>query len=523
MSDRNLRLTVDLQQIAAIANVEKSAVSNWRRRHPGFPVPDPNGGFDLHEIERWLLENGRIEYRIPAEFSFWSLADNLWGFLEPSETTQLLVAILVYLDVSDATGETGHRPAPYAGIEPGFQWKELRRTPADDLGSALIAIATRIEKANPALAGLLAPGLLSTLRIEGSMLLALIDSMQSTCDEGKPRTELFEDVVNRSRKLDRFAAEYSTPAAVAELMVRLAGRNAQSICDPACGQGLLLLLAATRSDDHDTVPPEIFGFDVADEALRIARSRFLLRGLPTNLRWADAFRVPPRELPKSDVVLLDPPLNSRNWGDGEIYFGDRWQFGSPPAKSADLAWVQLAIQCLNEGGRAMVSTTVTSTHRQGSEADIRREMLEAGVIDAVILLPRRLRANTSSPLVLWSLQTQKQNAGSVLLVDASTLGVAARPQHLLDNDDIERIVGAVQAHRTGRSVDPEIARTVETEQLLAADVDLNPANYRPAIEIDLDEIRRSAEKLRASIPAASARATHAVSELLEQLEKSEPR
>ncbi len=518
MSDISSRITVDIQQIAEIAGVGRSAVGNWRKRHADFPVPDSGGGFDLRQMERWLIENGKIDSRVPAEFLAWSLADNLRDSLSSSEITRFLVAALVYLEACDSTMHPDGSPRIEVDIPPTDIWNEVRRTPAEDLGAVLLAAATRIETANPMLAGLLVPGLTSAASVSGKVLSPLLDSLEAASDETTSRFDLFEEVVSRAGELDRFRGEFSTPDVVTELMVRLAEHDAETVCDPACGEGGLLLSAAIHPDRDDSKPARLVGFEINEEILRTARSRFFFYGVAADLRPRDVFRIPAEELPKSDLVLLDPPLGQKDWGDADVYLDERWTYGVPPRTNADLAWIQLAVQCLAESGRAIVVTTTGPTFRGGSEAQIRRAMLEAGVIEAVVQLPSRLRADTSIPLVLWILRAPQPEIGRVLFVDASTLGATGRSQHTFDESDIERVVTAVRANRDGEAKDPEIAWTVDIGDAIAADANLDPTRYRPVADVDVDEIRRHADELRVLIPAASIEATEAIDRLVTRLE-----
>lgn len=524
MSDISSRITVDIQQIAEIAGVGRSAVGNWRKRHADFPVPDSSGGFDLRQVERWLIENGKIDERVPAEFVAWSLADNLRGSsLSSSEITQFLVAALVYLEACDSTTHPDGSPRIKVDVRTKDVWNEVRRTPAEDLGAVLLAAATRLEDANPGLAGLLVPGLSSAASVNGKLLSPLLDSLEAASDETTSRFDLFAEVVSRAGELDRFRGGFSTPDAMTELMVRLAGHHAGTVCDPACGEGGLLLSAAIHPDRDGPEPPRLVGFEINEDSLRTARSRFFLCGVSADLRHGDVFRIPADELPKSDLVLLDPPLNQKDWGDADVYLDERWTYGVPPRSNADLAWLQLAVQHLAESGRAIVVTTTGPTFRGGSEARIRRAMLEAGVIEAVVQLPSRLRADTSIPLVLWILQAPQLDAGQVLFVDASTLGTTGRSQHTFDESDIERVVTAVRANRDGGAVDPEIAWTIDIGDVIAADANLDPTRYRPVTAVDVDEIRRRADELRVLIPAASIEATEAIDRLVTRLEAEQRR
>src|SRR5690349_18500690 len=94
---------VGIPEIARIAHVGPSAVGNWRKRHPDFPTPKvqaPSGAlFDLDELEKWLVENGKIAGRVPASARLWALADSARAMWQPDDVSSFCVASLVYFEV----------------------------------------------------------------------------------------------------------------------------------------------------------------------------------------------------------------------------------------------------------------------------------------------------------------------------------------------------------------------------------------------------------------------------------------
>lgn len=524
MSDVASRTTVDISQIAEIANVGRSAVGNWRKRHSDFPVADSSGRFGLTEVERWLIENGKIDSRVPAEFHLWSLIDSFRNFgLEADQITRLLVSMLVYLEACDMSLPLRGHIATAITVNENDHWKCLSQVPEDEVGKELRRAARNMEQANPALEGLLVNGLSVTTSLPNDHLVSLIENFQACTDEASPRISLFNRVVSRADKLDLFRGEHSTPDDIAELMVELASQNAETVCDLACGEGGLLSSAALSLQPRSSKPVELVGFDIDKDALRIARSRFFLEGVAAELRLEDTLRVPLEELPKADVVLLDPPLAQRNWGDADLYVDQRWKFGAPPRVNADLAWIQLAVQCLSEGGIAVVGASPVTAHRGNREAEIRQSMLENGVVKAVIQLPGRLRTETSIPVFLWVLQPPRADAESVILVDASTLGTPSRSRSKLDSGDIVRIVRALQACEEGRYEDPEIAWVSSITEIITNDAILEPKMYQPIPEVNFEGIGRRSEELKAKLLEAAGGGAEAIRQLLAPRKETEGR
>ena len=515
MSDATARTTVDIRQIAQIAKVGRSAVGNWRKRHADFPLPDSSGRFDLDEVERWLIENGKIDSSVPAEFALWSQIDSLRSYgLPAGEITDLLVSALVYLEACDASHDLSSQQVTEVTVNEGYQWTQLRQHQEVELGDELSRAARAIEQANPMLEGLLVGGLSVASSLPNDQLVSLLDGFQATTEDATPRVSLFNRVLQRATTLDRFRGKHSTPADIRKLMVQLAGRGAKTVCDPACGEGGLLSTAALRFQRSGSQAFKLVGYEIDERSLRIARSRLFLQGVEADLYEIDTFQVPQESLPKADVVLLDTPLGQKDWGNADIYKDDRWSFGLPPRFSADLAWMQLAVQCLSDSGVAVVGTSSRTAHQGGSVARIRQSLLESGVIRAVIQLPGRLRTEISDPLALWILQSPRSDARTVLLVDSSSLGTSRRSQHSLDEDAIARIVHALRTFEAGAVDDDEIAHAVSVDEIIDNDAILEPKRYQPIPKVDVEGARRRSQELREKLPDALEDATAALNLLL---------
>ena len=525
MSDVASRTTVDIGQIARIAKVGRSAVGNWRKRHSDFPVPDSSKRFDLVEVERWLIEKGKIDSRVPDEFALWSLIDSLRSFgLRAEQITELLVSMLIYLEACDVSIHPAHHRAGEITIDNDDHWRRLCQNQAGEVGEELSRAARNIEEANPALEGLLVDGLSVASSLPNDLLVSLMENFEASVDNATPRISLFNKVVSRARKIDRFRGEHSTPPDITNLMIQLAGQNAEIVCDLACGEGGLLSSAVLSMQSQGSSPVKLVGYETEEGALKIARSRFFLQGVTVDLHLRDTFQVPQEELPKADVVLLDPPLAMKDWGDADIYLDERWSFGEPPRLNADLAWMQLAVQCLSDNGVAIVAASPATAKGDGREAEIRMAMLKEGVIKAVIQLPSRLRTETNVPVALWVLQSPESSADTVLLIEASGLGKSGRSEHDLDPDggpnDIDRIARAFHAYETGRVEDDEIAWVVSTTDVIDKGANLEPKTYRPFSELDIEDVCRRSEMLKAKLPNSASDAATAMGHLSAPREKT---
>lgn len=506
-------LLVSISDIADLAGVTRPAVSNWRKRHAGFPAPRvqaPAGAlFSLDDVERWLIEEEKIEAPIPPARILRQLAEAARGTMAPPEWSRFLTACLVYL-------EACKRAAQDAGVSipPHQRWEAIRDSDSRRLHRQLIAAANAVEKSTPALQGLLLTGLDQRPQPDPDRLRALLDTLEVAAeDEFGGFVDLYEDLVDRSDAADPFRAEHDTPASIAQLIVELAP-PAETIIDLASGEGGLILLAALHRRAPDV--PHLTGFDINEDVHRAARSRFFLYDIRADLRRADVFRVPAADLPKAELVVVDPPFGVSRWGDAEIYQGEQWQFGSPSPSRAEFAWLQLALWCLRPGGTAIVVMPAGAAFRGARDAKIRTAMLDAGVIEAVVALPSRMLASTAIQTHLWILCADRRPGEPVLMVNASGIGEATRTQTSLSQSDIDKVVHVVTTWRSQGTVEaapPLSARAVERSEII--DGDLTPERYDPVPQIDITALRERTTELRRSIDRRSSLALAAVRSALE--------
>jgi type I restriction-modification system DNA methylase subunit len=523
MTDTGPRVFVDINDIAQIAGVGRSAVGNWRKRHSDFPLANASDQFELEEVERWLVEKGKIAGRAPRAFILWRLADTMRNVAKPEELMRFVLATLVYLEACERAGVERQAIDNRVDVEHEYSWPAVREAADDNLAAHLLDAANAIEDANPTLAELIAPGLSLAHRTDAWVLRTFLDTIEEAAkDAVTTRCALFEEAISRVHEGDRFLGEFSTPPDLTRLMVRLGAAQGGTVLDLASGEGGLLLIAALGDDRNGLRPMDLIGYEKNSEIMRVSRARFFLYDVPAELINADVFRVSPDDVPAADLVLLDPPLGVSEWGDADVYLDDRWSYGVPPPNSADMAWLQIAVQSLALGGRAAVLTTPGATFRGGREARIRSALLVAGTVVAVVLLPGRLRANTSIPLALWVLRTPDDVAAlSVLLVDASQLGETGRSLHSLEEADIDRIVAAVHTFEADPGRTPEdskIAWAVPVSDLDESNLD--PTRYRPVTEVNVDELHRRSAELRANLGVTTADVESAIYAVLSRLDRT---
>ncbi|HEY8480601.1 MAG TPA: N-6 DNA methylase [Spirillospora sp.] len=379
--------------IARLAGVGRATVSNWRRRHDDFPRPV--GGtatsplFSLTDVEDWLRRNGK-----PFEVS---PADRAWQRLRACGDDFRLADLVGWagLFLLGLRGDTVEDPAglPLPDVEP------------DD----------------PRLRGMLA-------------------DLADEHGHAAAFDMLFQRYVRaHSRRL------VVTRPDVARLMARLACRDGDTVLDPACGLGTLLLAAPG--------PRRVLGQDRDPAAARITAIRLLLAGRPARVASDDSLRRDAFPGEVADSVVCNPPFGDRAWGHDDLAGDPRWEYGLPPRGEPELAWAQHCLAHVRPGGRvALLMPSAVASRRPGRR--IRGNLLRAGALRAVITVA------PGGP-DLWLLQRPRPGErppSAVLLLDAG--------------EDLTRAEREWERHPDGECSVPVI-------DLLDDEIDLSPSRHRP--------------------------------------------
>ncbi|WP_444960370.1 N-6 DNA methylase [Nocardiopsis sp. M1B1] len=514
---------VSSADIARIAGVKPTAVSNWRRRHDDFPEPvggtDRSPRFDLGQVEEWLSTH-RQAPSIDPDQRLWQALDSLRGSV-PVDAVLVQAGVLLWHLGRDpeagerGTGEAGEQDGSALAVHAWWSFEDLLE------GAGLAALSARRPEPVP-----------------DAQLGPLADAAVRAARESDPRAA-FERLLSR---LDQRSpsGSHTVPPELADLMVALAGTGnagtaredsggehagtgntgtgpedtaapeedsagngggpAGTVADPACGRGGLLL-AAARGGRRALLGQDRDAASVWLAALRLAFAGALTG--EADLRVADALRLPafapnaPDGADGADAVVCAPPFGERNWGAEELAEDPRWTYGVPPRLESDLAWVQHCLSLVRPGGSAVVLMPPGAAQRPSGRR-IRRSLLRAGAFRAVVSLPPGFAAHYAVPLQLWVLRRPERDAvpAPVLLVDTAPHepGQTCPPGEVLGR--IDRLWREYLADPEGFDEHPGVARTLEVADLLDEDVDLTPRTRLPvpraaAGDLDLFAERRT--------------------------------
>src|SRR6266487_2880225 len=252
----------------------------------------------------------------------------------------------------------------------------------------------------------------------------------------------------------RFATEsgkskgqFYTPAEVSRILAKVVGvgpdtRQDQTVYDPTCGSGSLLLKAAAEAPRGIT----IYGQEKDNATWALSKMNMILHGNEVaDIRKGDTITSPQllagAQLRTFDFAVMNPPFSTKSWSNGlENEYG-RFEFGRPPEKNGDYAFLMHVLKSLKSKGKAAVILPHGVLFRGGAEAAIRKQLLQRGYIKGVIGLPPNLFYGTGIAACIIVLD--KENAvgrTGVFMIDASKGFMKDGPKNRLRSQDIHKIV-----------------------------------------------------------------------------------
>jgi type I restriction enzyme M protein len=320
----------------------------------------------------------------------------------------------------------------------------------------------------------------------------------------------FADATNKK------AGEFYTPRSVVRLMVNMLDpKEGESIYDPACGTGGMLLEAIhhvkENHGDDRTLWGKLFGQEKNLTTSAIARMNLFLHSASDfQIVRADTLRQPAffsgDNLATFDCVIANPPFSLEKWGE-EVWASDpfgRNFAGMPPGKTGDYAWVQHMIKSMApKTGRMCVVLPHGALFRMGKEGAIRKKILGMDLLEAVIGLGPNLFYGTglAACILVFRQRKAKDRRNKVLILDASKEFKTGRAQNELLPEHVERIYGWYRGYKDVAGV----ARVVTLDDIAANDHNLNIPRYvEPKVEQDVISVDEAMKRLRKSAEAAFA-------------------
>lgn len=246
--------------------------------------------------------------------------------------------------------------------------------------------------------------------------------------------------------------QFYTPEAVVRVLVEMLEPYHGRVFDPCCGSGGMFVQSEKFVSHHQGRLDDIsiYGQESNETTYKLCRMNLAIRGIDSsNIRWnpEGSFLNDAHKDLKADFVIANPPFNDSDWGGDLLRKDGRWKYGVPPVGNANFAWVQHFLYHLAPTGAAgfVLSNGSLSSNTSG-EGEIRKALVEADLVDCIVMLPTQLFYNTGIPACLWFLSRYKNGnknrdrKGEVLFIDASELGyMVNRRNRTFAEEDIQRI------------------------------------------------------------------------------------
>ncbi|AZM37248.1 type I restriction-modification system subunit M [Acinetobacter baumannii] len=305
------------------------------------------------------------------------------------------------------------------------------------------------------------------------------------------------------------AGEFYTPPEVSDLIAELLDpQKGDSICDPACGSGSLLMKCGRKVvANHDSKEYALYGQEAIGSTWSLAKMNMFLHGEDNHkIEWGDTIRNPKLldkngDLMLFDIVTANPPFSLDKWGyeQAENDKFDRFRRGLPPKTKGDYAFISHMIETLKPvTGRMGVVVPHGVLFRGSSEGKIREKLINENLLDAVIGLPEKLFYGTGIPAAILIFKKQKSD-DSVLFIDASREFKSGKNQNNLTEDNIAKIIAT---YRARESVD-KYAYLATLQEVKDNDYNLNIPRYvdtfEEEAEIDLVAVRAEREQLKTQL------------------------
>lgn len=453
---------------------------------------------------------------IGFEKQIWDAACVLWGHIPAADYRKVIIGLIFLKYVSGAFEQRYNElvaegdgfendPDEYLAENVFFVPEEARwnkiasaaHTP--EIGMVIDDAMRAIEKENDSLKNVL-PKIYASPDLDKRVLGEVVDLFTNInmYEQGNDK-----DLLGRTYEycISQFAAyegvkggEFYTPSSIVKTIVAILKPFEDCrVYDPCCGSGGMFVQSAQFIASHagsiDRV--SVYGQESNADTWKMAKINMAIRGIDANLgpHQADTFYNDVHKTQKFDFIMANPPFNLSNWGAEHLKDDVRWKYGMPPAGNANYAWIQHMIHHLAPNGKIglVLANGALSTQSSG-EGDIRRNIVDADLVEGIVAMPTQLFYSVTIPVTLWFISKNKKQKNKTLFIDARKMGHMVDRKHRdFSPEDIQKLADTFSAFEDGTLEDVKgFCAVVNTQDIAKQDYILTPGRYVGIEEVEDD-------------------------------------
>lgn len=458
------------------------------------------------------------------EETLWDSANKLRGSVESAEYKHIVLS-LIFLKFAGDTFEERKLELIAEGKEQFTEMVEfytmknvfylpeearwsfiMQQAKQPDIALKIDTALFTIEQNNPALKGALPDNYFSRLGLDVSKLSALLD----TINQINTIVDREHDLVGRVYEyfLSKFAlaegkgkGEFYTPKSIVNLIAELIEPFEGKIYDPCCGSGGMFVQSVKFVNEHQGNKKQIsvYGQEYTGATYKLAKMNLAIRGISANLgdTAADTFSNDQHKDLKADFIMANPPFNQKDWrAANELVDDPRWNgYDIPSTSNANYGWILHMVSKLSENGVAGFILANGALSGDGTEKAIRKTLVEKGLVEAVIILPRNMFYTTDISVTLWiinknktqrtvekgtELRRYRNREDEVLFMDLREMGVPFEKKYTeFSVENIKEITSTYHNWQTDGNYEniAEYSYSANTEEIRSKDYSLVPSKY----------------------------------------------
>ena len=446
--------------------------------------------------------------KIGFEKQIWDAACVLWGHIPAADYRKVIVGLIFLRYISSAFEKRynelveegyGFENDKDAYIEENIfyvpekaRWNVIASaTHTPEIGTVLDDAMRAIEDENKSLKNVL-PKIYGSPDLDKRVLGEVVDLF--TNEVNMEDIDGDRDILGRTYEycIAQFAAyegtkggEFYTPSSIVKTIVEILKPFEDCrVYDPCCGSGGMFVQSVKFLQAHSGNRNRIsvYGQESNADTWKMAKMNMAIRGIDADFGpyQADTFFNDLHKTLKADFIMANPPFNLKNWGQDKLKDDVRWKYGLPPEGNANFAWIQHMIHHLAPNGKiGLVLANGALSSQTSGEGEIRKNIIEADLIEGIVALPTQLFYSVTIPVTLWFISKNKKQKGKTLFIDARKIGYMVDRKHRdFTEEDIEKLADTFTAFQEGTLEEVKgFCAIATTEDIAKQDYILTPGRY----------------------------------------------